>query len=494
MIKHFLLFEFKSFIRSASVGKSVALKLFLVFIALYLSLSLLGLGVFLYKILETTFPEENPFHVVQQFIGIWFVVELMLRFFVQTLPVIDIKSFLTQNIKKKTIIHYVLIKSVFSFYNLIGLFIAVPFAVIAYSKQSVSGSDAIAWIFSIIALVLIINYTNFLIKKSFTAHLRKFGFLMSLVAIAIGLEYFNIFSSSHYIGELMLFVVQNPALVLVFFGFAGLLYFLNYQFLKANLYLDSLIKAKESNVETTDLNWTRKFGSIAPFIQLDLKLIWRNKRPRATLMMSVIFLAYGLIFYTNPAYNEMPAFFVFIGIFVTGIFVINFGQFIPSWDSNYFSLIHAQNIPLKKYLESKVALLTFSAIVLGLASIPYVYFGWNVLWINLACALYNIGVNVLVILYSGSFNKKKIDLEKSPFMNYQGAGAAQWLVGFPLLLVPILIWYVIYKFTNQETATIGLGAIGILFLFLRNYFIKKIVLGYQKRKYATLQGFKQQEN
>ena len=100
----------------------------------------------------------------------------------------------------------------------------------------------------------------------------------------------------------------------------------------------------------------------------------------------------------------------------------------------------------------------------------------------------------MVILYAGSFNKKKIDLEKSPFMNYQGTGAAQWIVGFPLLFIPILCWYGIYKFTNQEIATTALATLGIIGILLRSFFIDKIVLGYQKRKYSTLQGFKQQEN
>ncbi len=79
-------------------------------------------------------------------------------------------------------------------------------------------------------------------------------------------------------------------------------------------------------------------------------------------------------------------------------------------------------------------------------------------------------------------------------MNYQGTGAAQWIVGFPLLLIPIGIWYLVYKFSNQDVATIFLALFGILALILRPFFIKKIVLGYQKRKYDTLQGFKQQEN
>ena len=77
----------------------------------------------------------------------------------------------------------------------------------------------------------------------------------------------------------------------------------------------------------------------------------------------------------------------------------------------------SQNIPLKKYLESKVALISLSIVVMFLLSIPYVYFGWKALAINFACAAYNFGVNIPVILFFGSFNRKRIDLTKSALGN-----------------------------------------------------------------------------
>jgi len=103
-------------------------------------------------------------------------------------------------------------------------------------------------------------------------------------------------------------------------------------------------------------------------------------------------------------------FFIFVGIFITGIFMINFGQFIPAWDAGYYPLIMTQNIPLKKYLTAKAGLITFSVVVLAILSTPYLYYGWKIFLINMICAVYNIGVNIPVLLYAGSFNRKKIDL------------------------------------------------------------------------------------
>jgi hypothetical protein len=70
-------------------------------------------------------------------------------------------------------------------------------------------------------------------------------------------------------------------------------------------------------------------------------------------------------------------------------------------------MMMSQNIPMKQYLASKAGLMSVSQI-LAILSTPYLYFGWNVLAINLACATYNLGVNISVLLFAGSFNKKEL--------------------------------------------------------------------------------------
>ena len=102
--------------------------------------------------------------------------------------------------------------------------------------------------------------------------------------------------------------------------------------------------------------------------------------------------------------------------------------------------------------------------------------------------------NIPVLLFAGSYNKKKIDLEKSPFMNYQGTGATQWIVGLPLMIVPALVFYGVSTILNSEIAIIVLSSLGIIGIGMRSFLIDKIAEGFQKRKYATIEGFKQQEN
>jgi hypothetical protein len=44
---------------------------------------------------------------------------------------------------------------------------------------------------------------------------------------------------------------------------------------------------------------------------------------------------------------------------MTGVFMLNYGQFVPAWDSNYYG-DDVTNIPMKQYLNSKAVLMSVS--------------------------------------------------------------------------------------------------------------------------------------
>ena len=71
-------------------------------------------------------------------------------------------------------------------------------------------------------------------------------------------------------------------------------------------------------------------------------------------------------------------------------------------------------------------------------------------------------------------------------MNYQGTGAAQWLMGIPLLAGPYL-FYVPFNMLFGHFA--GLGAVafaGIIGFTLRDYFFNLIIKKLKKIKYKLI--------
>jgi len=490
MIARFMKLEWKQFFRSSYWQKSIAINVLMVFFALYFIAMFLGLGVALFPMLEKFYPDVDPFVQVNNFVFYWLLGDLMMRFFLQKLPVMNVKPLLVLPLKKNKIVHYVLRKSATSFFNVLPLFAIIPFSVVLLSKDYELAQVAV-WGGSMLVFALIINFLNFIIESKSSE--TEFAFLpiFLLVSSLLALNHFNLVSFSDLIASGIDHIIASPWMVIIPILILSVLYFVNFKMLIAKLYIDGSLKKESKEVATSDMAWTRKLGAIAPFLQLDLKLLWRNKRPRSSLFIVVLCLFYGLIFYPNPTYQGMPGFYVFVGVFITGIFMINFGQFIPAWDSKYYSMLMSQNIKYKQYLDSKYKLMMASAVLLFVLSIPYVYFGWEILVVHFAAMVYNIGVNTHVLLYGGSFNRKQIDLDKSAAFNYQGTGAVQWLIGMPLLLLPILLFYIPYKFVNFELGIATLVAFGVLGIVFHQKLMKAIVQRYKKNKYEMIAAFSQ---
>ncbi|MGM0392052.1 MAG: DUF5687 family protein [Bacteroidota bacterium] len=492
MFKRLISLEWKSFFRSASMGKSIGLKILMIFLGIYFTVIFLLFGIGLYPLVEKFYPGELPLFVVNRFVLLWLLFELAYRFLLQTLPVLNIKPLLILPIRKRKVVNFVLLKSLYSFFNFLPLMVIIPFGIFNIYKEQFATGPVLAWMIGMTALTFCVNYANFIIKKRFTENLKALIPVLVVVLSFAILDYFKIFEISVWFGKGLNQILFHPFITIIPILMFLLLYLWNRKNLESKFYLDATLKEQTKNINTREFLWTRKFGDIAPYLQQDLKLIWRNKRPKTSIYMSILFLGYGLFFYTQDTYQDLPWFFVFVGIFITGMFMINFGQFIPAWDSNYYPLIMAQNIPMNRYLTAKAGLITFSVVALAILATPYAYFGWRIFLLNIICAVYNIGVNIPILLYAGSFNRKRIDLDKSPFMNYQGAGAAQWLVGIPLMVIPVFLFWIFYKFISFESGMLFLLGLGVLGLFLRSRLIDFIANIYKRNKYAMIEGFKQQ--
>ena len=490
MIKHFLNLEWKQYFRSSYWQKSIVINILMVFFALYFVGIFLFLGAFLFKIVGKLVPGQDPFTVVNNYIFYWIIGDLLMRFFLQKLPVMTVKPLLTLPIKRSTVVNYVLGKSAFSFFNFLPLFAIIPFS-ISLLLNGYDTSTVLTWMFTMILLVLIINFLNFIIE-AFSAE-TEISFLPVIVVVGVlfGLNYFGIVPMTTLIGVGLIGIANSPILILIPIAVLLLLYVYNFKILKDKLFLDSSLKSKVTEVKAADLSWTKRFGDIAPFMQLDLKLIWRNKRTKSMAFLMVIGLFYGLFFYPQEMYRDMVFMYAFIGIFSTGFFLINFGQFIPAWDSGYYKMLMSQNIKYEQYLRSKFVLMIMSVVIMFLLGIPYVFFGWKILIAHFAAAVYNIGVNTHVIMWGGSFNRKKIDLDKKAAFNYQGTGAVQWLIGIPLMVVPMALFGIVNWLVGFEAAIALLMLLGITGIVLHKKLMKFITQKYLDSKYKMIDAFSQ---
>ena len=287
---------------------------------------------------------------------------------------------------------------------------------------------------------------------------------------------------------------EQPYLAIIPIGIAFILYKLAFKYFRSNFYLDAGLSKKVDVVKTENMEWLDRFGKLSTFLKNDIRLIKRNKRSKTTVIMSVLFIFYGLLFFTGAveAYDG-PFWRVFAGIFVSGGFLFSFGQFVPSWDSAYYKLLMSQNITYKSYLESKWYLMIIATIISTILSLFYLYFGWEAYAAVVAGAIYNIGVNSYLVLWGGAYVKTPIDLtsNKKAFGDKKAFNTKTLLLTIPKLLVPVILYAIGYLIQGDILGYILVIVSGLLGFLFKNKVFDIIEKLYQTEKYKTIAAYEQ---
>ncbi len=481
-------FTWREFTRSAYFGKNVAAKGVLVFLALYFSMVALVMGFSLSTFLSAEFPGQSLVSVFNSYILVYLGADLVMRILIQNLPTFGFQPFLILPVNKKRIARHLLNKSLLHFFNIIPLLLVFPFLFKSVVNE-LQEVHLAAWITGIVFLILINHFLAMYIKwRTNEDDKVLYGFLAVAAAI-FALEYFGVVNLTDLFGKFYDQVVSSPGLILLFPVLALALYFLNLRYLLNRFYLDELSK-KSKQASTHDFSWLSKVGEYGKMLSLEVKMILRNKRPRTAAIMSGLFLFYGLILY-NDVDGEVPEFIlVFGGMFMTGIFSMTYGQFFPAWHSRYYPLLMTQNVKMKEVLQSAFFLMAATNVVFYLLSLGYLFISPKVVYIHLVVMLYNVGINSMVVFAMGLNSRKSIDLDTRAMFNYQGMGATQWLMAFPILFGPLAIYGIISLLLGNVVAYVVMGTLGLFGIILHPRLIDYFTRQYLKRKYKMISAYK----
>lgn len=487
MFKHFIKLEWKSFFRSASFATNLALKIVMGFMAIYFMVIFVAAGVAVFFLLKEEFHLE-PLATVNKFLIYYLVADLVIRYFFQKMPVTNIKPLLNLPIKRDTIVHFSLGKTSISFFNMLHAFFFIPFTIVLLMNGY--GFQVILWHLGIMALIYANNFINVLLNNKDSVYYS----LLAIVA-SLGLaQYYQIFDVTKYTQPFFQGMYSTNFLFLIPILLALVTYYYSFDYFKKNLNLDTGLAKKSDEAKTENFTWLNQFGTLGTFLKNDIKLLKRNKRSRTTVIMSFLFIFYGLLFFTNSieAYQN-PAMQVFAGIFVSGGFLFTFGQFVPSWDSAYYQLMMSQNIQYREYISSKWWLMVIGTLISTIIASFYLYFGWQTYMLIVVGAIYNIGVNSHLVMLGGAFVKTPIDLTMAnkAFGDKQAFNIKTMLISIPKLAVPMILYALGYSLFSANIGFLFVALAGVLGFAFRNKVFAMIEKIYKTEKYATIAAYKQ---
>ncbi|WP_143473291.1 DUF5687 family protein [Flavilitoribacter nigricans] len=488
MFRKLLSLDILSRIRSPFWQKSIGINVVLILLALYLMLNFLALGFFLDKFLMHFYPDADPIQVFNRFFLYYLVYDLIMRFFMQNMPVTSVKSFMLLPIRRSRLVYYLLAKSFPNFFNLLPFLFLVPFMFKAVIPSL--GLAAWAWLALCGLLVFINHCLAILLKRSFMIRpLAAIGLVVGILTIA-WFDFQGVLPFSESFGRWMDWTARNTwGLLLPLSVFVTLVYLL-YRLFYSNIYLDKLIRSdKEEASNSGSLDWLGRFGKIGRLIQLDLQLIRRNKRPRVMATMSIFFLLYPLIVLQDGLENKMGIA-IFVSVFTTGLFMINYGQFMLAWESSFFDYLRVRQISIKEYFESKFYLFGLSTTIVLILSMLYAFVYPILPLFFVAGALFNMGVSTFILMFTSTYNVRKIDLGKGAFMNWEGVGASQFLLILPIMVLPMLIYWLFSLWAGMYGGLAAISILGIIGILLKDPILDALARQFERRKYIMTSSFK----
>ncbi|REC48197.1 DUF5687 family protein [Chryseobacterium pennipullorum] len=485
MFLKFLKLEIKSFFRGTSLGINLTMKILRFFGILYFMGCLVG-GAFLAFFYIHKEMHQDPLKVISKFMIVAWMIDLIIKYLWQDIPTQNIKPFLTMNIRKNTLVNYMLAKTFLSVFSWLSSLFFITFSIVAlFNGYSILG--ILGWFIGVVALLYLNNFINIFFNGKETL-----AIVIGVCFVIIGaLGYYQVVPVLSYSESVFFSFYEKPYLAFIPVILFVVLWWVCFRYLRQEFYLDQGLETKKDIGKTENIAFLNQYGVIGTFINNDVKMLRRNKVTKGILFGSFMFLFYGLLMFTSSIYKT-PAMMMFVGLFVTGGFQFLFGQRVPAFDSSYYPLMMTLNVPYKEYLKAKWWLMNIVTGISIIIALCYAYFGWEVYITFFAAGLYNIGVNSQFTLWSGAFNKTQIDLNsKEKRLGQKGSfNMIAMLLLIPKMLLPMGVFALAKYFTGITGGVISIAIIGVIGFLLREKIFDIIVKHYKKEKYSTIDAFK----
>lgn len=479
-----------SFWRSKGKSGTIATQLFMGFFALYIIGVSILVGYSMEELIGKFLPDKEVITAFNGIILYYFALEFLMRLQLQELPTLAVVPYLHLNIPKQKLVTFLNLRALISPFNLLPILLFFPFSILNISEEF--GSYAcIMYLLGILSLTTFNNYMALYVKRLSIVNIwMVIGGGSFLVLLAL-LEYKKVFSISSLSNTVFHTIAIYPSTGFLLIATGLLMYMINSSYLKNNLYIEEL-KSGLQKKSSTDYPFIDRFGDTGTLVALEIKLILRNKRPRATAMKGLILLMYGFLIYKQRAIDENQfGMMLFAALFMTGNLITIYGQFMFGWQGAEFDGILAGKTDMRTFIKAKFLLLSLSATFLTIVISIYGLMSWKILALQFAAYLYNIGIGTVIVLYFATRNVKRVDLSKGASFNWQGVSASSMVMALPLLLLPYLIYLPLAFLLNPLWGLAGVGLMGIAGLLSRPFWINFLVTSFKKRKYTIAAGFRE---
>ena len=486
--------QWRSFIRSLQGKRLWLIGLGLIPVVLYVVLVLVILGLFFDRIVRVPRGQFGALDLLNSQLLTLFFGMLVLRFFFQRPPRLEIHPYLHLPIKRRHLVNYFQGASLLSLHNLYPWLFIIPFWVRFVLGTSLSLDAALAWLLGLFFVVLMSHYLNTLLRIIIDRYVKVF--LMLAIAL-VTFQFIDQTMGTHLVNRASsLFfhpLTQGSLSSLLLLAALTLAVFL----ISSRALLQSLRTERISTSQRHErpLPSTLSFSRspIRNLVVLELMMMWRNKRTKQYVLISIgVSTAYTALLLSD--YSAIFGSFMAaaVGLFASGVFALNYGQLMFAWESRYFDGLLARNIQLQHMMLAKFMVLMGSCLTLFLISLPlFFWLAPNLLMLHVAFLFYNAGLTSMLMLALSVFNRRRVNPAEGSFFNYQGFSILHWLWIIPTILPPAMLLF--FMESNPDAALSVIASLGLICMLLAWPWSMLLARFLGRRKYAMAAGFRSLE-
>ncbi|MEQ9105316.1 MAG: DUF5687 family protein [Rhodothermales bacterium] len=478
-------------LRAFQSRQSVFMWIVLTVLFTYSAFVLVVLGGYFDRFSELVDPGAMPMAVVNQYALAAFVSLFFIRFLFQKTPRMRVVPFLHLPISRGSLTTFFQLSSLGSIHNVYPLLFFVPFWN-RFVRPEASLGGSLWWMAAILLLIVASHFANLFLRSSLR---QRAGMFYGLMTLFIGTAFVDELMGAGLQRTLSEFlfadILRGGVQGMVLLGaFTLLCIVLSTRELMAGLRPEPSV-GTTGNGKRLGLEIPDSWGLTGQLVRLELLLMWRNRRPRHYLIISLLFSTMYLLLMMVPGgLSGSVAMGAMLGLFASGGFILNYGQLMFSWDSRHYPALLSRNIPLRSLVKAKLIVLQASCLVLFVVSMPiFVVFRPEYFPLHVAFLFYNAGITSVLIMDLAARNTVGIDIGRSGgFFNYEGFSAKHWIWFIPTALPPLLFMMVMGD--NQTLALIILASAGFVSILATDLWTRYFGRALRIRKHAMLDGFR----
>ncbi|PIQ59893.1 MAG: hypothetical protein COV99_12710 [Bacteroidetes bacterium CG12_big_fil_rev_8_21_14_0_65_60_17] len=467
------------------------------FVTFYVISTLLTLGFFFESFSRLTLPGVSPVLVVNQYLLAAFLSLFFIRFLFQKTPRMKIVPYLHLPVSRTSLATFFQVSSLATVHNVYPFLFFIPFWM-RFVVPDAGLAAASSWMLAVVLLILASHFAILYLRSTLQQHTGLFYVLTLLLVVTAVIDEWLGAGLQRMLSEFLFTDILRGSLLGTAFvaSFTALGVVLSTRSLLSGLRPDPPSATREHPwlrlPRTAERLLAADWGAEGQLIRLELLLMWRNRRPRHYLIISLLFSTMYLAFMLGPGNRITGAGMnALIGLFASGGFILNYGQLMFGWDSSYYPALVTRNIAYRTLVKSKLVVLQASCLVLFAISLPlFLLLAPDRMDVHFAFLFYNAGITSVLVMELAARNRQAIDIGRSGgFFNYEGLSSRHWIWFIPTALPPVLF---MMAMGNHRQLALGiLASVGFVSIMATNLWARYFARGLQARKQRMLTGFRE---